>query len=263
LRIPTQRKGSYFPSLLEPRRRAEQALLAVVQQAYVQGVRTRTVDELLQALGLAGVDKSAVARMCRELDTVVEQFRQRPLEAAYPSVWRDARYLMVRQHHRIISQAVVIAVGVRATGEREVLGFAVGAVPGRRPSGRSSCAASWGAACTASNWWSATRTRGAKGPLWGGLAGDDLAALQSPHHPNTIHKGGGSAPESARISGEALSAVTSVGVRGITWRISSVSSPTTMRSMSSCKMACFSAHVTACSRLRTRAQKALRSLSTA
>lgn len=127
LRIPKLREGSYFPSLLEPRRRAEQALVAVIQQAYIQGVSTRKVDELVQALGLAGVDKSAVSRLCRELDQVVAQFRQRPLERAYPYLWLDALYLKVRQNHRIVSQAVVIAVGVRDTGEREVLGFAVGA----------------------------------------------------------------------------------------------------------------------------------------
>ena len=97
LRIPKLRAGSYFPSLLEPRRRAEQALLAVVQQAYVQGVSTRKVDELLQALGLTGIDKSAVSRVCRELDAVVEPFRQRPLEGAYPYVWLDALSLKVRQ----------------------------------------------------------------------------------------------------------------------------------------------------------------------
>ena len=127
LRIPKLREGSYFPSLLEPRRRAERALLGVIQQAYVQGVSTRKVDDLVQALGLSGVDKSAVSRMCRELDGVVEQFRQRPLHTSYPYLWLDALYLKVRQNHRIVSQAVVIAVGIRATGERDVLGFAVGA----------------------------------------------------------------------------------------------------------------------------------------
>jgi putative transposase len=127
LRIPKLREGSYFPSLLEPRRRAEQALVAVIQQAYVQGVSTRKVDELVHAFGLAGVDKSAVSRLCRELDEVVEQFRRRPLEQASPYLWLDALDLKVRQKHRIVSQAVVIAVGVRETGERAVLGFAVGA----------------------------------------------------------------------------------------------------------------------------------------
>jgi putative transposase len=127
LRIPKLREGSYFPSLLEPRRRAEQALVAVIQQAYIQGVSTRKVDELVQALGLSGVDKSAVSRLCRELDEVVAVFRTRPLEVAYPYLWLDALYVKVRQNHRIVSQAVVIAVGVRETGERAVLGFAVGA----------------------------------------------------------------------------------------------------------------------------------------
>jgi putative transposase len=134
LRVPKVHHGTYFPSLLEPRRRAEQALLASVQQAYVQGVSTRKVDELLQALGLTGVDKSAVSRICHEMAGLVEQFRQRPLAVPYPYLWLDALYLKVRQNHRlkvrqnhrIVSQAVVIAVGVRATGEREVLGVAVG-----------------------------------------------------------------------------------------------------------------------------------------
>lgn len=90
LRIPKVRDGSYFPSLLEPRRRSEKALLAVIQQAYVEGVSTRRVDDLLQALGLTGIDKSRVSRICKELDEVVEQFRNRPLEGTYPFVWLDA-----------------------------------------------------------------------------------------------------------------------------------------------------------------------------
>jgi putative transposase len=125
--IPKVRDGSYFPSLLEPRRRSEKALLAVVQQAYVEGVSTRRVDDLLQALGLTGIDKSRVSRICKELDEVVEPFRNRPLEGQYPFVWLDALYLKVRQNHRIVSQALVIATGVRENGEREVLGFAFGA----------------------------------------------------------------------------------------------------------------------------------------
>jgi len=127
LRIPKVRDGSYFPSLLEPRRRSEKALLAVVQQAYVEGVSTRRVDDLLQALGLTGIDKSRVSRICKELDEVVEPFRNRPLEGECPFVWLDALYLKVRQNHRIVSQALVIATGVRENGEREVLGFALGA----------------------------------------------------------------------------------------------------------------------------------------
>lgn len=127
LRIPKLRSGSYFPSLLEPRRRAEQALLAVVQQAYVEGVSTRKVDDLLQAMGLTGIDKSSVSRICKSLDEVVTEFRNRPLAGRYPYVWLDATYLKVRQNHRIVSQALVIAIGVSELGEREVLGFALGA----------------------------------------------------------------------------------------------------------------------------------------
>jgi transposase-like protein len=127
LRIPKLRQGSYFPSLLEPRRRAEQALLAVVQQAYIEGVSTRKVDDLLQALGLTGIDKSQVSRICKDLTEVVEAFRNRQLEGSYPYVWLDALYIKVRVNHRIVSQAVVMAIGVRETGERALLGFAVGA----------------------------------------------------------------------------------------------------------------------------------------
>lgn len=127
LRIPKLRSGSYFPSLLEPRRRAERALLAVVQSAYVEGVSTRKVDRLLQSLGLTGIDKSKVSRVCKELDGMVEPFRNRPLEGQYPYVWLDALYLKVRQNHRIVNMALVIAIGVRETGEREVLGLELGA----------------------------------------------------------------------------------------------------------------------------------------
>jgi transposase-like protein len=103
LRIPKVRYGSYFPSLLEPRRRSEKALLAVIQQAYVEGVSTRRVDYLLQALGLTGIDKSRVSRICKELDEVVEPYRNRPLEGTYPFVWLDALYLKVRHNHRLQS----------------------------------------------------------------------------------------------------------------------------------------------------------------
>jgi putative transposase len=126
LRIPKLRTGSYYPSLLEPRKRAEQALLAVVQQAYVEGVSTRKVDDLLQAMGLSGIDKSQVSRVCKGLDEVVQEFRHRPLEGRYPYVWLDALYLKVRQNHRIVSMALVIAIGVNEQGEREVLGFELG-----------------------------------------------------------------------------------------------------------------------------------------
>lgn len=127
LAIPKLRKGSYFPSLLEPRRPAEKALLAVVQEAYLKGVSTRKVDALVKALGLTGIDKSRVSRICKELDQAAEQFRQRPLQESYPYVWLDAMYLKVRQNHRIVSLAMVIAIGVDQTGERHLLGFDLGA----------------------------------------------------------------------------------------------------------------------------------------
>ena len=126
LRIPKLREGNFFPSLLEPRRRAEKALLAVVQAAYVQGVSTRKVDDLLQALGLTGLDKSKVSRICRELDVFVDAFRNRPLEGSYPYLWLDALYLKVRQDHRIVSQALIVAIAVRDTGDREILGISLG-----------------------------------------------------------------------------------------------------------------------------------------
>jgi transposase-like protein len=127
LKIPKLREGSYFPSLLEPRRQAEQALFSVIQQAYIQGVSTRRVDELVKALGLTGIDKSAVSRISQQLDETVRHFRERKLEGTYPYIWLDAVYLKVRQNHRIVSQAVVIAIGVKETGEREILGFDLGA----------------------------------------------------------------------------------------------------------------------------------------
>jgi len=126
LAVPKLRKGSYYPSLLEPRRPAEKALLAVVQEAYLKGVSTRKVDALLKALGLTGIDKSKVSRICKELDQAVEQFRQRQLQEGYPYVWLDAVYLKVRQNHRVVSMAMVIAVGVDEQGERHLLGFDLG-----------------------------------------------------------------------------------------------------------------------------------------
>lgn len=128
LSVPRVRDGSYFPSLLEPRRRAERALVAVVQEAYVQGVSTRRVDELAQTLGLNGISKSQVSLLCQELDTEVERFRTRPLgEALYPYIWLDATYVKARANGRVSGQAVVIAIGLNAqTGQREVLGLDVG-----------------------------------------------------------------------------------------------------------------------------------------
>jgi putative transposase len=126
LAIPKLRAGSYFPSLLEPRRRAERALLAVVQEAYVHGVSTRKVDDLLRALGLDGMSKSEVSRICAELDGEVAAFRSRGLEGEHPYVWIDATYHKVRQDGRVQSMATVVAIGVAATGERQILGVDAG-----------------------------------------------------------------------------------------------------------------------------------------
>src|ERR671935_268099 len=126
LHVPRVRDGSFFPSLLEPRRRAEKALVAVVQEAYVQGVSTRRVDDLVQALGMTGISKRQVSRLCQALDGEVERFRTRRLEGPYPYVWLDATFVKVRDQGRVVSMAVVVAIGVRASGEREVLGLDVG-----------------------------------------------------------------------------------------------------------------------------------------
>jgi len=126
LHIPKLRRGSYFPSWLEPRRRAEKALLAVVQEAYIRGVSTRKVDELVQALGMTGISKSEVSRLCAELDEMVEAFRNRSLTGRYPYLWLDAKYVKVREGGRVLNMALVVAVGVTDTGEREVLGLDVG-----------------------------------------------------------------------------------------------------------------------------------------
>ncbi len=126
LQVPRVRDGSFFPCLLEPRKRAERALVAVVQEAYVHGVSTRRVDDLVQALGMTGISKSQVSRLCQELDNEVERFRTRRLGGPYPYVWLDATFVKVRDGGRVVSMAVVLAIGVRASGEREVLGFDVG-----------------------------------------------------------------------------------------------------------------------------------------
>ena len=126
LQVPRVRDGSFYPSLLEPRKRAERALVVVVQEAYVQGVSPRRVDDLVQALGMQGISKSQVSRLCRELDAEVERFRTRRLDGPYPYVWLDATFVKVREQGRVVSLAVVLAIGVRASGEREVLGLDVG-----------------------------------------------------------------------------------------------------------------------------------------
>src|SRR5208283_1697224 len=127
LRIPKLRKGSYFPGFLEPRRLAEKALTAVIQEAYVQGVSTRSVDDLVQAMGMTGISKSQVSRLVGEIDDKVKAFLSRPIEGDWPYVWLDATYVKVRQNGRIVSVAVIIAVGVNTDGRREVLGMQIGA----------------------------------------------------------------------------------------------------------------------------------------
>ena len=127
LRIPKLRKGSYFPGFLEPRRMAEKALTAVIQEAYVQGVSTRSVDDLVKAMGMTGISKSQVSRLCGEIDDKVQAFLNRPLEGDWPYLWLDATYVKVRQDGRIVSVAVIVAVGVNGDGRREVLGMVIGA----------------------------------------------------------------------------------------------------------------------------------------
>src|SRR5918911_1448208 len=126
LRVPKPRKGSYFPGFLEPRRMAEKALTAVVQEAYVHGVSTRAVDDLVQAMGMSGISKSQVSRLCAEIDDKVKAFLARPIEGDWPYLWIDATYVKVRQNGRIVSVAVIVAVGVNADGRREVLGMDIG-----------------------------------------------------------------------------------------------------------------------------------------
>jgi putative transposase len=126
LRIPKLRSGSYFPSFLEPRRMAEKALTAVIQEAYIQGVSTRSVDDLVKAMGMSGISKSQVSRLCEEIDDKVKAFLDRPIEGEWPYLWIDATYMKVRRGGRIVSVAVIIAVGVNTDGRREVLGMGIG-----------------------------------------------------------------------------------------------------------------------------------------
>ena len=126
LRIPKLRTGSYFPSFLEPRRMTEKALTAVIQEAYIQGISTRAVDDLVQAMGGTGISKSQVSRLCQEIDERVNAFLERPIEGEWPYLWIDATYVKVRQNHRIVSVAVIVAVGVNTDGRREVLGLDIG-----------------------------------------------------------------------------------------------------------------------------------------
>ncbi len=128
LRIPKLRKGSYFPFFLEPRRLAEKALTAVIQEAYIQGISTRSVDELVKAMGMSGISKSQVSRLCEEIDERVQAFLTRPIEGDWPYLWIDATYVKVRQAGRIVSVAVIVGGGRHRRPAR-------GAGHGRRPLG--------------------------------------------------------------------------------------------------------------------------------
>ena len=126
LRIPKLRRGSYFPGFLEPRRMAEKALTAVIQESFVQGISTRSVDELVKAMGLEGVSKSQVSRLCAEIDERVQTFLHRPIEGEWPYLWLDATYVKARRDHHIVSVAVIVAMAVNTDGRREVLGMTIG-----------------------------------------------------------------------------------------------------------------------------------------
>ena len=126
LRVPKLRQGSYFPGFLEPRRTSEKALVAVIQEAWINGVSTRRVDELVQAMGLSGISKSTVSKLCKDIDERVGEFLSRPLTGEWPYLWLDATYLKVRQGGRIVSVAAIIAVAVNTDGRREIIGLGTG-----------------------------------------------------------------------------------------------------------------------------------------
>jgi transposase-like protein len=126
LRIPKLRQGSYFPPFLEPRRTTEKALVAVIQEAWIAGVSTRRVDDLVQAMGLTGISKSQVSKLCKDIDERVGAFLERPLDGEWPYLWLDATYLKVREGGRIVSVAAIVAVAVRTDGRREIVGLHIG-----------------------------------------------------------------------------------------------------------------------------------------
>jgi transposase-like protein len=126
LRIPKLRQGSYFPPFLEPRRTAEKALVSVIQEAWIGGVSTRRVDELVQAMGLSGISKSQVSKLCKDIDERVNVFLERPIEGEWRYLWLDATYLKVREGGRIVSVAAIIAVAVNTEGRREIVGLGLG-----------------------------------------------------------------------------------------------------------------------------------------
>jgi len=169
LRIPKLRKSSYFPGFLEPRRMAEKALSAVIQEAYVQGVSTRSVDELVKAMGMTGISKSQVSRLCSEIDDKIAAFLNRSLEGDWPYLWLDATYVKVRANGRIVSVAVIVAVAVNSDGRglkptgltRGARYWAWRSVPPRpRPSGPSFSESWLGAALGVLSWLSQMPMRG-------------------------------------------------------------------------------------------------------
>ena len=166
LAIPKLRSGSYFPDwLIEPRRRAERALVAVVAQCYVEGVSTRRVDDVVRSMGIEGISKSQVSELAKSLDEAVAAFRNRPLDAGpYTYIWVDALTQKVREGGRIVNVAVVIATGVNAEGHREILGLDL-ITTGTGRAGRPSCAAWWPGASAASSWWSLMPTAAWSTPL--------------------------------------------------------------------------------------------------
>ena len=126
LKIPKLRQGSYFPAFLEPRKTAKRALIAVVQEAWIQGVSTRKVDDLVQAMGMSGISKSQVSKLCQDIDERVNSFLDRRIEGDWPYLWLDATYLKVRENGRIVSVAAIIATAVNTEGKREILGLGLG-----------------------------------------------------------------------------------------------------------------------------------------
>lgn len=126
LKVPKLRQGSYFPGFLEARKMSEQALVAVIQEAWIGGVSTRRVDDLVQAMGLNGISKSTVSKLCKDIDERVGEFLNRPLTGKWPYVWLDATYLKQRQGGRIVSVAAIIAVAANTDGRREIIGLGVG-----------------------------------------------------------------------------------------------------------------------------------------
>ena len=126
LRIPKLRQGSYFPPFLEPRKTSERALVAVIQEAWISGVSTRRVDDLVQAMGLSGISKSQVSKLCKDIDERVHVFLSRPLDGEWPYLWLDATYLKQREGGRVVSVAAIIAVAANTEGRREIVGLHIG-----------------------------------------------------------------------------------------------------------------------------------------